>query len=97
LVAALVGSVVVEVVGVVAEDLLGVAAVEEQDAVGAFLADGAHEAFRVWVAVGTARGILATVMASLVKTASNAAVNLASRSRMRNRNLLARSPISHSN
>jgi hypothetical protein len=55
LVAALVGPVVVEVVGVVAEDLLGVAAVQEQDPVGALLADGADEAFRVWVAVGTVR------------------------------------------
>jgi hypothetical protein len=58
LVAALVGSVVVEVVGVVAEDLLGVAAVEEQDPVGALLADRAHEAFRMRVAVGTERGDL---------------------------------------
>jgi hypothetical protein len=38
LVAALVGPVVVEVARVVAEDLLGVTAVEKQDAVGAFLA-----------------------------------------------------------
>jgi winged helix-turn helix protein len=97
LVAALVWSVVVEVVGVVAEDLLGVAEVEEQDPVGAFLAYRAHEAFRVWVAVGLRGGVLATVMASLAKTASNAAVNLASRSRIRNRNWLARSPISPSN
>jgi hypothetical protein len=53
LVAALVGPVVIEVVGVVAEDLLGVTAVEEQDPVGALLADGADEAFGVWVAVRT--------------------------------------------
>jgi hypothetical protein len=37
LVSALVGSVAVEVIGVVAEDLLGVAAVEQQDPVGALL------------------------------------------------------------
>lgn len=39
-------------------DPLGVAAIEEWDAVGAFLADGAYEAFRVRVAVGAARGDL---------------------------------------
>lgn len=50
--AALMGPVMVEVAGVVAEDLLGVAAVEEQEAVGAFLAGGADEALRVRVAVG---------------------------------------------
>jgi hypothetical protein len=37
LVSALVGSVAVEVAGVVVEDLLGVAAVEQQDPVGALL------------------------------------------------------------
>jgi hypothetical protein len=37
LVSALVGSVAVEVACVVVEDLLGVATVEEQDSVGAFL------------------------------------------------------------
>jgi hypothetical protein len=47
LIAALVRPVVVEVVGVGAEDLLGVAAVQEQDPVGALLADGAYEAFGV--------------------------------------------------
>ncbi len=58
LVAALVGPVVIEVVGVVAEDLLGVTAVEEQDPVGALLADGADEAFGVWVAVRTVWRVL---------------------------------------
>jgi len=56
LVAALVGPVVVEMVGVGAEDLVGVATVKEQDPVGALLADRADEAFRVRVAVGAARG-----------------------------------------
>jgi hypothetical protein len=42
----LVGSVAVEVAGVIVEDLLGVAAVEEQDPVGALLPYGAYEPFR---------------------------------------------------
>jgi hypothetical protein len=45
--------VVVEVARVVAEDRLGVAAVEQEHAVGALLVYRAHEAFRVGVAVGT--------------------------------------------
>src|SRR4030088_1939901 len=57
-VAALVGPVLVDVVRIVAEDLLGVTAVEEKDLVGALLAYGAHEAFGVRVAVRTARGDL---------------------------------------
>jgi hypothetical protein len=58
LVVALVGPVVVEMVCVVAEDLRGVTTAEEQDPVGALLAYGPYEAFRVRVAVGTARGDL---------------------------------------
>ena len=58
LVAALVGPVVVEVARIVAGDLLGVAAIDEQNPVGALLADAADEAFGVWVAVRAARGNL---------------------------------------
>jgi hypothetical protein len=45
----------VEVAGVFVEDLLRVASVEDQHSVGALLANGAYEAFRVRVAVGAAR------------------------------------------
>jgi hypothetical protein len=50
-----VASMGVEVAGVLPEDLLCVASVEDQHSVGALLANGAYESFRVRVAVRAAR------------------------------------------
>jgi hypothetical protein len=58
LISALVGPVAVEVSRIVVEDLLGVAAVEDQQSVGALLADGAHELLGVRVAIGGAVTLL---------------------------------------
>ena len=64
----------------------------DQEVVEAFLAQGADEAFRDRVARGARIGVRMTRMSVPVKTASKAAVNLLSRSRIRNRNWSARSP-----
>lgn len=56
LVAALAGPVVVEVVGVVAEDLLGMAAIEDQSPVGVLLADRAGDGGRGGVQMVVATG-----------------------------------------
>ena len=58
---------------------------DDQDAVEEFAADGADEAFGDAFARGHRGGVLMMSMPRR-KTASNAAVNLPSRSRMRNRN-----------
>src|SRR4051812_47812551 len=60
--------------------------VDDEDAVGEFAADGADEAFGDPFARGARTGVLMMRMSVAVKTASNAAVNLAPRSRIRNRN-----------
>ena len=69
----------VVVVLVLAEHGDGVPLVDDQGAVEEFAADAADEAF------GDRVGVLMMRMSVAVKTASNAAVNLASRSRIKNR------------
>jgi hypothetical protein len=95
--APLVGAMGVEVPSVGAKDCLGVAAVVDQNAVEAFLANGADEALRVRVTVRAARRDLqhTDVFTSLSMTASNAAVNFASRPRIRCVNRPAWSPNCH--
>lgn len=66
LAAALVEPVVVEVVRVCAQELLGVATAEQQDAIGAPLAYWAYGPFRVHIAVGAARQPLRCEAAGVV-------------------------------
>jgi hypothetical protein len=61
--------------------------VDDQEAVEEFAADAADEAFGDRLARGARTGVLMMRMSVAVKTASKAVVNLASRSRMRNRKL----------
>jgi hypothetical protein len=89
---ALVRAVVIEMAHVLVERGAGVSFVVDQQPVGAFGADAADEPFCVAVRPGCAGGIFTTSMASEVKTASKAAVNLASRSRIRKRKVLICSP-----
>jgi aspartate oxidase len=83
LIQALVRTVVIEMAHVVVKNSSGVSFVVDQQPVGALGADAAHEAFRIAVRPGRAGGIFTTVMPSEAKTASKAAVNLQSRSRIR--------------
>src|SRR4051812_21529664 len=76
---------------VLAEHGGGVALVDDQDAVEEFSTDRADEAFGDRVGPRCLPRRLMTLMSMAVKTASKATVNLASRSRMRNRN---RRPVS---
>jgi hypothetical protein len=64
----------------------GVALIDDQDAVEEFAADGADEAFGDGVGPRCPHRCLDDRALVAVKTASKAVVNLASRSRMRNRN-----------
>jgi len=63
--------------------------VDDQGAVEEFAADSADEAFGDGVGPGCPHRLLMMRMSAAVKTASNAAVNLASRSRIRNRKTAA--------
>jgi hypothetical protein len=63
----------------------GVPLVDDQKAVDEFPADSADEAFRDRIRSRARTGVLTILMSMAVKTASKAAVNLASRSRIRNR------------
>jgi hypothetical protein len=83
--AALVWPVVVEVSGVLGEDVCGVAFVVDEDSVGALGPDGADEPFGVAVGSWCRGGILTVVMPSEANTASKDAPYLVSRSRTRNR------------
>jgi hypothetical protein len=60
-------------------------ALVDEDAVEEFAADGADEAFGDGVARDARAGVRMTWIPLQVKTASKMAVNVASRSRMRNR------------
>ena len=64
----------------------------DPEVVEAFPAQGADEAVRDRVRPGRRAGIRMIRMSAPTKTASNAAVNLLSRSRIRNRNRSAPSP-----
>jgi hypothetical protein len=75
----------VVVVRVLAENGGGVPLVDDEDSVEELAADGADEPFGDRVGRGGRTGVRMMRMSVAVKTASNAAVNLASRSRMRNR------------
>ena len=68
-----------------AEHPLEVAAAEDKDPVEALGADGADEPLGVGVACGARIGVWITLIPSLRKTASKAAVNLLSRSCIRKR------------
>ena len=80
------GAVVVVMVFVLPKRGHGVALVEDQDAVEEFATNVPTKRSAIAFALGACTGVLMTRMSVAVKTASNAAVNLASRSRMRNRN-----------
>ena len=91
----------VRTVGVVVLDVLAqhrreVARSGDQEMVEAFTAQGADEAFRDRVRSRCPTGVRMMRMSAPAKTASKAAVNLLSRSRIRNRNRAARSPRSMS-
>ena len=58
---------------------------EDEDPVGAFAADGADPAFGDGVRAGCAHCVRMIVICSEVKTVSNLATNLLSRSRIRKR------------
>ena len=88
---ALVGPVIVEMPDELIKDRAGVAFVVDQQVVSAFFADTAHEPFGVQFARGVRGGIFTTSMPSEANTASNAAVNLESRSRIRKRKAVIRS------
>jgi hypothetical protein len=92
LIETLVRSVVVEMVRVAVEDRAGVSLVVDQQSVGAFVADAANKPFGVAVCRGRPGRDLDDVEPSEVKTASKASVNLESRSRIRKRNEVIRSP-----
>jgi carbamate kinase len=70
---------------VVAKHGGGMPLVDDQDAVEEFAADGADEGSAIALARGARTGVLMILTLMAVKTVSKAAVNLASRSRMRNR------------
>jgi hypothetical protein len=93
LVEALVWTVVVEVPRKFVEDGEGMSLVVDQQPVGALFADAANEPFRVAVRPGCPGRDLDHVESfSEVNTASKAAVNLVSRSRIRKRKEVIRSP-----
>jgi hypothetical protein len=70
----------------VAQHCCSVSSVDDQKTVEQFTADGADEAFGDRVRRGARTGVLMIWMSMVANTASKAAVNLLSRSRMRNRN-----------
>jgi len=75
------GAVVVVMVFVLPKRGHGVALVEDQDAVEEFATNRADEAFGDPFTLGARTGVLMTLMSAAVKSASNAELNLASRSR----------------
>jgi hypothetical protein len=86
--AAAVGAPVV-VPGVLSQDDPQVAFAEDQHPVGDLRPGGEHEPFGVAFARGASTGVLMMRTPVAVNTASNAAVNLVSRSRIRNLSLAA--------
>jgi hypothetical protein len=80
--------VTVEVVFVGGQDGGRVVLVHDEGAVEEFAADAADEPSAIAFARGARTGVLITWMLVAVKTASNVVVNLASRSRIRNRKFL---------
>ena len=74
------------------QDRASVLLAVDQDVVGALPAYGAHEPFCVTVRRGVLGGVFTTSMPSAVNTASKDLENLASRSRIKNRNDAVRSP-----
>ncbi len=80
---ALVPTVVIEVAHVAVKNSSGGSFMVDQQSVGALGADAADEPFCVAVRLGVRGGIWTVVIPSEPKTASKAAVNLESRSRMR--------------
>jgi hypothetical protein len=78
-------SVVVVTACELAEHGCGVLLVDDQKTVEEFAADSADEAFRDRVRARRAHGVLTIWMSMAAKTALKAAVNLAARSRIRNR------------
>jgi hypothetical protein len=86
LLAGLVRVVRVVMLGVLLQDRSKVAFVVDQHPVSAFGSDGAHPVLGVAIGRGVRGGVFITVTPSPAKTSSKTAVNLASRSRMRNRN-----------
>ncbi len=89
---ALMRTVAIDMAHVLVENGAGVSFVVDQQPVGAFGADAADEPFRVAVRPGVRGGIFTTLMPSEAKTASKAAVNLESRSRVKKRKVLICSP-----
>ena len=85
-------SVGVEVLQIFAQHDVEVAWSGDQEVVEAFPAQGADEAFRDGVRAGRPDWVRMMRMSAPTKTASNAVVNLLSRSRIKNRNRSARSP-----
>ena len=85
---ALMRTVVIEMAHVAVKHSSGVSFVVGQQPVGAFGADAAGEPFRVAGRLGARAGIWTVLMASEPKTASTAALNWESRSRMRKRKAL---------
>ena len=77
---------IVEVRHILGQHCLEVAAVEDQHPVQQFAADGADPSFGDGVGRGARTGVRRMRMSSLANTASKTAVNLASRSRIRNVN-----------
>jgi hypothetical protein len=88
LIQALVRTVVIEMAHVAVKHSSGVSFVVDQQSVGALGADAADEPLRIAVRLRARAGIFTTLMPSEPKTASKAAVNLASRSRIRKRKAL---------
>jgi hypothetical protein len=82
----------VEVGGVDPEDLLEMAAPDDQQPVQAFSADRANPPFRVGVRVGRLHGVRSTSAPSDRNTSSKLRVNFASRSRRRKRTCRPWSP-----
>jgi hypothetical protein len=88
LIQALVGAVVIEVAHVLVKNSSGLSLVVDQQSVGAFGADASNEPFRVAVRPGRPRRDLDHGDVFGAKTASKAAVNFESRSRIRKRKAL---------
>ena len=86
----------VEVLDILAQDDVEVAWSGDQDVIEAFPAQRADDRSPIAFARGAWGGVRMIRMSAPAKTASNAVVNLLSRSRIRNRNRSARSPRSMS-
>jgi hypothetical protein len=85
-------TVAVIVLGVLGQDAAQMPLAEDQHVVQALTAKRPREPLRVGIARGDRTGVLITYVPFPEKTSSNAAVNLPSLSRTRNRNRPARSP-----